>query len=247
MLSILQSAVRAEMQNTPGAADADEIAAQFQRAGRDLIQKQAIHFDDRQLQTSYRLLCTHNAYFSDLLGALGYEFSVAASRGYVRLGPGDAGTGSRRGRIKKDETLVLFAMRIIWEEGVRSGESDEYERIEASTAILADRFTTLGGGPLPSKARMMDMLRDWAAHGIIRLGDEDKEAENTPITITSVIADIVTESMALLVLEFVAGGGAGNDGMEDALEYLQAHQDKNEAPPMESDDIDPQSKDFFNA
>ena len=251
MLSSLQTAIRTEINTTSATTDSDEIMLQFQRAGRDLITRQAIHHDDRYYQTSYRLLNDHHSHFADLFGALGYEFSISRDRGYVRLGPGEAGNGARRGRIKKEETLMLLTLRIAWEEGVRSGDADDYERVETSTAMLADRYTTLGGGALPSKSKVIEMLRDWAGRGLLRLGEEDKEAESAPVVITSVIADIVTEDMSKGVLEFISEIGVQSSDADDAFEYLQSRESQNAATSSTSsdevDDSTPLTESLFDA
>lgn len=227
MLDDLEKAISAERKRSSNAHDDDEIMRQLQRAGRDLISRQAIHFDDRLFQTSYRLLRDHQAYFNLLFEALGYEFVIAHDRGYARLGPGDVGTGQRRGTFRKDETMILFALRVLWEEGVRSGDADDYERVETDTESLVGRYTALGGGPLPSKARIMDTLRDWNRRGMLRLGDEDRDEENAPLMITAVIADLVTEDMAKGVLEYIAQSQEGTIAATDAIEHLQ---NRREAP-----------------
>lgn len=245
MLSSLQSAIRAERQLNASAPDDDEIQVQMQRAGRDLIARQVLHYDDTHFQTSFRLLRDHKSYFKDLFEALGYEFAVVIDRGYIRLGPGDAGTGARRGkRVNKDETLLLFTLRTLWEESVRSGDAEDYERVETSTSTMADRFTTLGGGPgIPPRTRAM--LREWAGYGIIRLGVEDKDEESATLIITPVIADIVTEDMAQAVLEFIATSGAS--GSDDAFDFLQKRHADTPAPIDPDGDSDETTESLFDA
>lgn len=232
LLEDLEAAAAREHRLNPDGPEEDEVIVLLQKAGRDLLSRQVLHGDDHR-RTSYRLLRDHRLYFERLFGALGFELKIDASYQYILLLPGEIATGARRGRLRKDETLVLFALRVIWEEGSRDGSMDDLGRIEADTELLYDRYVALGGNEFPPKTRLKEMLGDWSGRGLVRLGDEDREEEVTPITIMPVICDLVTEGIAREVLTYLEQGGAEGS---DVLEHIEAARVAAEAPAAGGED-----------
>lgn len=190
--------------------DSDEVLELFQKAGRELLIKQVIH-SDGQRKSIYRLIVRHKDYFEILLNALGYHLKYDATYEYLLLLPGQDNVGSVRGQIKKDETLMLFALRVMWEEGSRDGEMDDLGRILVDTSMLIDRFITLGGREIPKKSRIKEMLTQWKSRGYILLGEEDQDEEVFPVEIRPVIRDLVTADLAEEVIQFLDNPPANGD------------------------------------
>lgn len=234
-LEEFEATIADERRRDPGGPEAEEIALQLQRAARELLNRQAIHSDDRQLRTSYKLLNRQSYYFESLFDALGYRMRYDATYAYILLLPGEIDTGSRRGRVSKEETMLLFALRVIWEELSRDGEMDDFGRVETDTEVLYDRYKAMTTAELPARTRLKEYLATWKARGLLRLGEEDREEEILTFTITPVIRDLVTEELAEEVMTFLSrpDATAGGDVLEhlrDAEEAAQTRETEDPAP-----------------
>ena len=185
--------------------DADEVALLLQKAARDLLVRQVIHSDDNYLKSSYRLLSRHSACYERLFDGLGYQIVFDSVYSYILLLPGENDSGSRRGRVSKEETLLLFALRVLWEEGVREGEMDDFGRIETDTEILYDRYTAMSDAEFPTPARFNEHFTRLKSRGILRVKEKNKEEEFILFVIMPVIREIVTTDLAREVETFLSG------------------------------------------
>lgn len=210
--------------------DVDEITLMLQKAARDLLSRQVIHSDDSQLKTSYRLLNRHSHYYEQLFDALGYQVKFDSVYSYILLLPGEINGGSRRGRVSKEETLLLFALRVLWEEGVREGEMDNFGRIETDTEILYDRFTAMSDAEFPTPARLGEHFSGLRSRGILRIKEKNKEEEFTLFVIMPVIREIVTADLADEVETFLAGKSAHK---EVFTHIAEAQSEQTESDPSE--------------
>lgn len=122
---------------------------------------------------------------------------------YILVMPGDMEGTTRRGKLRKDESLLLLTLRIMWEEGSRDGEMDGHGRILIDTDSLLDRLTTLGGGEAPANSRLREMLALWKSKGFVRVGEEDREEEIIPVTITPAIQHLVTPDLVKEIEDFL--------------------------------------------
>lgn len=200
MLDDLDRAVDREIEyrkstgDTLSREDDDIVVSNFQKAARTLLARQVLHADGH-LKSSYRLICRHEPYFSRLLHGFGYELTIDMHYEYIIVTPGGLEGATRRGRLRKDESLLLLTLRIMWEESSRDGEMDDIGRITVDTDSVLDRLTTLGGGEAPSKRRLKEMLDTWRSNGFLRVGEEDREEEIIPLTIMPAIRHLVTPAL----------------------------------------------------
>lgn len=219
MLIELQNAVE-KAKRDGDRRDDDVIRAAFQRASRDLIARQTIHHDDTGGGAStYKLIKDHRRYFESILcDGMGFELTISEKFGYVSLSPGAIGTGTRRGRLRKDETIALFVLRLLWDEGMRGGNMDDYGRTETDSDELIDRFRLLARTDPPGKGDLWAMLRSFQNRGMVRLGEEDAEEKVVPIKIMPTIQDIVTTDLAEAVQNFAANPPSNSDTILEQIE-----------------------------
>ena len=185
--------------------DADEVALLLQKAARDLLTRQVIHSDDIYYKSSYRLLSRHSTYYECLFDGLGYQIVFNSGYSYILLLPGENDNGSRRGRVSKEETLFLFVLRVLWEDGMRESEMDEFGRVETDTEILYDRFTTMSDADFPTSAKLKEHFTSLKSRGILRVKDKNKEEEFILFVIMPVISEIVTTDLARDIEIFLSG------------------------------------------
>ncbi len=221
LLEELEARVEKEKKDNPQAGEEDEIVVRFQKAARELLLRQVLHADDSQ-KTHYQIIARHRSYFKALMASFGYELTYDSTYQYFHLKPGQMDVESNRGKFRKDETILLFALRIMWEEGSRDGEMDEFGRIVIDTNLLLDRYMTLGGGEIPATGRVKDILNRLADRRFIRFGDEDKEEEIMEVIIMPVITELVSPDLARQVMEYAADPITGNPEGETVIENLEA-------------------------
>jgi len=142
----------------------------------------------------------------------------------VALEVGNVSYGWRQSRLKKDETIVLFALRVALEEGLKEGAIDETGRVEITTDDLFDRIRLLAGAEPPTEARLMDILKMLRRKGAVRIGDRDRIDKVTPITILPgiriLVPDVFVEGV-ILWLEKRAAEAATVP--EDVVAFVSAH------------------------
>lgn len=225
-----KDAIERQMEAAGERRSEEEVVQALARASRDLLSRQTIHGDDRILSASYRLLWDHRRYFEPLFASMGFEIHYRQDYGYVLLQPGEIAVESRRGRIRKDETLVLFALRLIWEETSRDGDMDAMGRVETDSGALMDRYRILAQTVFPSLPRLREMMKDFKARGLVTLGEEDREEEVLPITVMPVIREIVTAQLAQEVMAYTADFVEGGQDVLEHLEEVRARPLAPEAP-----------------
>lgn len=129
----------------------------------------------------------------------------------------------RRGQIGKTETLVLFALRVLWEESSRQGDQDERGWVDVDTSILIDHLASLGATAPIRKGEMRTLLDDLRRRGIIRVGAEDLEEESIPIRIAPVISKIVTPGLAQALLDYLDREEMAEEGTS-VLDFIEAQE-----------------------
>jgi hypothetical protein len=223
LLRELNDEIRRHLDREGEDRDEEALLRDFRRAARELLARQTVHVDDRAVSgAAYRTLWSGRRYFEALFDSLGYQLRYVSDYGYVLLLPGEIATGSRRGRIRKDETLVLLALRVIWDELSRVGEMDDYGRVDTETDALLARYRLLGRAEQPKLTRLREMLADFAGRGIVRLGEEDRDELVIPLTVMPVIRELVTAQMAAEVTAYAEAEAAGVETGGDVLDFMEA-------------------------
>lgn len=128
------------------------------------------------------LLRRHRPFFDRYFAAAGYVLDYDAKTQMFALAPRGKVYGWRLTRLKKDETLVRLACRLILEQGFQSGSMDEYGRVASDTDEIAETFRILAQADPPSEARLADILKDLHRLGAVRVGDRDRFERVTDLT-----------------------------------------------------------------
>jgi hypothetical protein len=133
----------------------------------------------------YEIVRNHVSFFDRYFGALGYRVHVSTRDQMVALQvpPGESRYDSVYERLRKDETIVLLALRLMWEEAVANKEISDGGIADTTTGELADRITTVTQQPPPSEARLLDILKLFQRHGGVRIGQRDRIERVNPMSI----------------------------------------------------------------
>jgi len=165
-----------------------------------LLAHQIVYPDTGLLRRdTYDLIRRHNTFFERYFSAMGVGLTIETSTGMIALTRGKNRYGWQLSRLKKDETLVLLALRLGFDEGLRAGLMDETGRVETNTDEIFDRIRTLAKTEPPSEARLEEILKWLRRRGTVVLHDPDRIERITPITILPgiriLVDDVFTEAL----------------------------------------------------
>ncbi len=202
----------------------DEIEADLKRALRDLRARQVIHSDDAGLRGSYQTILSALRFFEAHFGTEGYALKVNDRSQYVILLPGEVGITNRRHTLKRDETLVILMLRVLWQERGQTGDLDELGRVSLDSETLMDRSVLLAGPEFPTYTRLKEVLIGLRRRGLVRFTDEDEDREEQIIgfQVTAAINDIVDATYANDVSAFLEArrDGRAKEGA-DVMAFIE--------------------------
>lgn len=169
-------------------------------------------YEDWPYPPAYRLIARHLNHFQSIVGAFGYRLVHHAVAAMLVLETDGVVYGVHMSRLRKDETVVLLVLRLLYAEGVSS--LDERGRVDSSTDDIHDRLRTAGEEP-PAIARLTEILRTFQRKGLVRLGENDPEEKVLQLQImpgvTTLVPDVYVEAV-IQWLERREAGGADADG-----------------------------------
>ena len=171
-------------------------AEELTRALQVMITRQCVYAHTSGVGRTYDLVRAYSGFFERYFGALGYRLAVSPRDQMVALTvPADEPRyDGVFERLRKDETLVLLALRLLWEEALRTHEIGEAGIVETSTDDLVDRLAAVTGAPPPEETRLIEILRGFARHGAVRLGERDRLRRASPLAVLPGIAVLVPDS-----------------------------------------------------
>lgn len=170
--------------------------AELRGALQALLTRQCIYSSTPGLARAYDIIKQYSPFFSAYYGALGYNLVVSPRDQMVALQvpAGESRYDSVYERLRKDETLVLLAMRLMWGEAISSQDIGDGGIFETTTSELFDRLKTITQQNPPSEARLDDILRMFARHGAVKVGEKDRIEKVSPMTILPGVSVLVPDS-----------------------------------------------------
>ena len=190
--------------NPPVQKNAIEIAIQA------LLTHQIVYPDTNLLRRdTYDLIRRHNTFFERYFSAMGVGLSIEPSTGMIALTRGPNRYGSQLNRIRKDETLIMLALRLTLDEGLRAGLMDDMGRVETNTDELFDRIRTLAKVEPPSEARLEEILKWLRKRGAVLLHDADRIERVTPVTVLPGTRVLVDDEFAVSLTKWIELGAPG--------------------------------------
>ena len=127
-------------------------------------------YEDWPNAGAYRLIARHLTQVQPIMAAFGYSLVHHSVAHMLVLQPTGAIYGLHMSRLRKDETVVLLALRLLYAEGVST--LDEQGRVETTTDEVHDRLRAAGDEP-PALARLLEILKIFHRKGLVRLGEKD--------------------------------------------------------------------------
>src|SRR5262249_48715603 len=141
----------------------------------------------------YELIRRASTFFERYFNAMGHRLVIEPATGMIALAAGATRYGWRLERLRKDETLVMIALRLTFDEGFRAGRMDERGRVETTTDELYDKIRTIAGTEPPAKSRLEAILAWLRRRGAVFLGDRDVTDQLTPVSVLPGIRILVDD------------------------------------------------------
>jgi Domain of unknown function (DUF4194) len=177
-----------------------------------LLTHQIVYPDTSLLRRDiYDLIRRHNMFFERYFNAMGVALTIEPSTGMIALVRGANRYGWQFSRLKKDETLVLLALRLTFDEGLRAGIMDEAGRVETNTDEIFDRIRTLGKAEPPVESRLEEILKWLRKRGGVVVHDPDRAERITPVTVLPGIRVLVDDTFAANVAVWIDQGAPDGD------------------------------------
>ena len=188
------------------------------RALQVMITRQCVYSHTPGVGRTYDMVRAYPTFFERYFGSLGYRLVISPRDQMVALSvPADeARYDGVFERLRKDETLTLLALRLLWEEALRAHEVGDGGVVDTTTDDLVDRLVAVTQTPPPEETRLLDILRMFARHGALRLGERDRTRRVSTLSILPGIAILVPDSYVRdLLLWAVEPPGGTPDALTD--------------------------------
>lgn len=198
--------VDGEWPETPVGAktpSADELTSAIQV----MITRQVIYSHTKGLGGTYEIVKTYGSFFDRYFKAMGLRFISSPRDQMVALSvpQGETRYDAVYERLTKDETLILLALRLVWEEAVANQDIAEGGICETTTGDVIDRFKSATQLDPPNEGRLMDILRLFQRRGAVRVGKRDSVERVTPLSILPGVVVLAPDTF-LDDLKLLAGG-----------------------------------------
>lgn len=160
-----------------------------------MLTRQCIYSSTPGLARTYDLIRQYAPFFSSFFGSLGYTLVVSARDQMVALQVpvGESRYDAVYERLRKDETVVLLALRLLWGEAINNQDIGDGGIFESTTTELIERIRAITQQNPPSEARLDEILRQFARHGAVRTGGKDRIEKVSPISILPGVSVLVPD------------------------------------------------------
>lgn len=180
----------AELREVAAILDASKIEEEeLQSALQALLFHQCL-YEDWPYPPAYRILARHLAHIRPIVAAFGYRLVHHAVANMLVLETDNVVYGLHMARLKKDETIVLLVLRLLYAEGISS--LDERGRVDINTDDIHDRLRSAGEDP-PTIKRLLEILRQFQRKGLVRIGENDPEEQLIQLMIMPGITVLVPD------------------------------------------------------
>lgn len=179
-----------------------------------MITRQVIYSHTKGLGGTYEIVNTYGSFFARYFKVMGLRFISSPRDQMVALSvpQGESRYDSVYERLTKEETLVLLALRLVWEEAVANQDIAEAGLCETTTGDVIDRYKSATQLDPPNEGRLMDILRLFQRRGAVKVGSRDSIEKVTPLSILPGVVVLAPDTFLDDLKLLGAGPAAGMDG-----------------------------------
>jgi hypothetical protein len=188
------------------------------RCTQALLTRQCIYPSSPGLGRTYELIRAYSSYFEAYFSCMGYRLVIAARDQMVALSVPQEQTryDAAYQRLSKEQTIVLLALRLMWEEGVNNQDVQEGGIVETTTGDLIDRIKSVTQGTPLDERPLLDVLRFFQRYGVVRVGERDRIERVSPLSILPGVNVVVPDSF-----------------VEDLKLWLASPENRDQKPPAQ--------------
>lgn len=144
-------------------ADEELEEADLKLTAQRLLAKQFLLRAKPKQRRHFDRVVRYQKYYRNLMDALNHQLVINENHGYVGITPEDFVY-----RMKREETLILLALRYIYDEELNAFNLEEDGSVLVSVEDFEDRYLQLTQRGMPKKSTVFrEYLRDFANHGIL--------------------------------------------------------------------------------
>lgn len=176
------------------------------RALQALLTRQCIYSSTPSLGRTYEIIRAYASFFERYFAALGYRLMVSPRDQMVALSvpQGEARYDAIYERLRKDETIVLLGLRLLWEEAISNQNVGDGGIVETTTGELIDKIRAVTQSEPPEEARLLDIMRVFQRHGVVRTGMRDRIEKVSPLSILPGVAIVVPDGYLEDLMQYAA-------------------------------------------
>jgi hypothetical protein len=141
----------------------------LRQTAAQILGRQFLYLNRARDRDAYRVAINHYDYFRNLFDAVGWSLHRDDDFGFVGLLPAET---ENFARLKLVDTLLVFCLRLLYEEGMDRVEVQD-GCVYAETEVLLGRYETLLKRKRPGLTDMRAILARLARFGLIETGDTD--------------------------------------------------------------------------
>ncbi len=179
--------------------DADEEldGAELKLTAQMLLTRQFLIRHKPRHRCHYDRVVRYQKYYRNLMDALNHQLVINENHGYVGITPEDFVY-----RMKLEETLILLALRYIYDEELNAFNLEEDGSVLVSVEDFEDRYLQLTQRDMPKTSTVFrEYLKDFANHGILDTEQDEFDPRVIRIRIYPTISELLSGNM----IERVAG------------------------------------------
>ncbi|MEW8523832.1 MAG: DUF4194 domain-containing protein [Candidatus Thiodiazotropha endolucinida] len=179
--------------------DADEELdeAELKQTAQMLLARQFLLRHKPRHRRHYDRVVRYQKYYRNLMDALNHQLVINENHGYVGITPDDFVY-----RMKLEETLILLALRYIYDEELNAFNLEDDGSVLVSVEDFEDRYLQLTQRDMPKTSTVFrEYLKDFANHGILDTEQDELDPRVVRIRIYPTISELLSGNM----IERVAG------------------------------------------
>ena len=162
------------------------------QAAYNLIFRQFLLRRRARHRRHYDVVVQSIPYFTNLLDSLNFQLVVNEDRGYVGALPRDYVR-----RMTLDETLLLFALRYLYDDAIISYTANEDASVDISIEDFELRFREFTTRELPrTKREFVALLEPFVRSGVVEYGPDEELPEMERIRILPTVTSLLSGDAA---------------------------------------------------
>lgn len=163
---------------------------QFKDAANKLLASTFLSRDKKDNKESYYFLMSYKELFDEFFGILGYEIELDIQSGSVML---TGATASNTLKLKRDETLVLLILRLLYHEKMK--EASLNDNIVCEVSDIHEKYDYLEIKKKLNKTDLVSSLRLFRRYNLIEVTGDLSTSSCKIVILPTILMAIKSEDI----------------------------------------------------